>query len=75
MPDRQPPASASEVVLRVNEQLEIAVGAARGAKAIADAGDTAQALAMLRNVEPPLFELMTLLNAASLLRGNHQRNA
>ena len=73
MPDRQPPASAIELVHRINERLELAVGVARAAKSAADADDTARALTMLRDVEPPLFEVMTLLNAVSLLRGNHQR--
>jgi hypothetical protein len=72
MPERQTPLSANELVHRVNEQLEIAVGAARAAKTSAEAGDVASALARLGDVEPALFEVMTLLNAASLMRGNHR---
>jgi hypothetical protein len=73
MPDRQAPASAGELLHRINDQIEIAVSVARAATVSLGAGDAARALAMLRDVEPSLFEAMTLLNAASLLRGNHQR--
>jgi hypothetical protein len=45
--------------------------AASAAKACAESGNTDQALALLRDIEPPLYEVTTLLNAASLLRGNH----
>jgi hypothetical protein len=41
------------------------------AAACAQAGDTDRALALLRDIEPPLYEVTTLLNAASILRGDH----
>jgi hypothetical protein len=73
MPDRQPPAATIELFHRINERLELAVFAARAAKSSADADDIPRALAMLHDAEPLLFEVMTLLNAASLLRDNHER--
>jgi hypothetical protein len=36
------------------------------------ADDVTSTLARLRDVEPALFDVMTLLNAASLMRGNHR---
>lgn len=72
MPERQLPPSANELVHRVNQQLESAVSVARAAKTSAEAGDAPRALAILRDVEPLLFEVMTLLNAASLMRGNQR---
>jgi hypothetical protein len=71
MSDPQAPGSMTELVRRVVEQLQAAAGAASAAEACAEAGDTDQALALLRDIEPPLYEVTTLLNAASMLRGNH----
>ena len=73
MSDPQAPGSTTELVHRIVERLLAAVGAARTAEACAEAGNTDQALAMLREVEPALYEVATLLNAASMLRGNHAR--
>jgi hypothetical protein len=73
MTDPQVPTSARELVRRICERLQAAVGAARAAEACAEAGDTDQALMMLCDVEPPLYEAATLLNAVSILRGNHRR--
>jgi hypothetical protein len=70
MADPQAPRSTTELVRRIVERLAAAVGAARAAEACAEAGNTDQALAMLRDVEPALYEATTLLNAASFLRGN-----
>jgi hypothetical protein len=70
MPDPQAAASAKELVRRINERLDVATGVARTAEACAEAGDTRQALTVLLDIEPPLYEVTTLLNAASLLRGN-----
>jgi hypothetical protein len=75
MPGPQPSASAGELAQRIIAQLEIAIGIARAAQSSADAGDAQRALAILHDVEPALFEVTTLLNAVSLLRGNHQRDA
>jgi hypothetical protein len=58
---------------RVVERLQAATAAASTAQACAAAGNTDQALALLRDVEPPLYEVTTLLNAASMLRGSHSR--
>jgi hypothetical protein len=62
-----------ELVRRISEHLHAAADLASAAKAFAEAGNTDQALAMLRDIEPPLYEVTTLLNAASILRGNHAR--
>lgn len=71
MSDPQPPASMSELVRRIVTQLQAAADAASAAQACAAAGDTDRALALLRDIEPKLYELTTLLNAASMLRGRH----
>jgi hypothetical protein len=71
MGERQAPDSTIDLVRRIVERLQAAVGAARLAEACAQAGHADQALAMLREVEPALYEVATLLNAASVLRGKH----
>jgi hypothetical protein len=63
--------NTKELVRRISEHLHTAADMASAAKAFAEAGNTDQALAMLRDIEPPLYEVTTLLNAASILRGNH----
>jgi hypothetical protein len=63
--------SPKELVRRIVEWLRTAADAASAAEACVDAGNTDQALALLRDVEPPLYEVTTLLNAASILRGDH----
>jgi hypothetical protein len=67
----QAPEAAVDLVRRVVAHLQAAAGAARAAEACAAAGHTEQALALLRAIEAPLYEVTTLLNAASLLRGDH----
>jgi hypothetical protein len=64
--------SPNELVRRIVERLRAAADMARAAEACAEAGHTDQALAMLRDIEPALYEVTTLLNAASVLRGNHR---
>ncbi len=71
MSDPPAPAAAADLVRRIVEHLQAAAGTARAAKARAEAGHTDQALALLRDIEAPLYEVTTLLNAASMLRGNH----
>jgi hypothetical protein len=71
MADPQAPAAAADLVRRIVEQLQAAAGAARAAEACVKAGHTGQALALLRDIEPLLYEVTTLLNAASILRGDH----
>jgi hypothetical protein len=70
MADLQAADAKKELVRRISGHLEAAAGAARAAQAHAEAGHTDQALAMLRDVEPPLYEATALLNAASILVGN-----
>jgi hypothetical protein len=71
MSDPQAPGSMTDLVRRIVEQLQAAGDAASAAAASAAAGDTAAALALLRDIERPLFEVTILLNAASILRGDH----
>jgi hypothetical protein len=71
MADPQAPAAAADLVRRIVAQLQAAAGAASAAEACAKAGKTEQALALLRDIEPMLYEVTTLLNAASMLRGDH----
>jgi predicted negative regulator of RcsB-dependent stress response len=73
MADPQAP-NARELVRRISERLHAAAAVAKAAEACVEAGDTDQALAMLREIERQLYEMTTLLNAASILRGNHTRN-
>jgi hypothetical protein len=73
MADPQAPSSTTELLRRIAEQLQAATNAASAAEACAAAGNTDQALALLRDIEPPLYEVTTLLNAASMLRGSHPR--
>jgi hypothetical protein len=75
MSDAPAPGSPTEIVRRIVEHLQAAIDAASAAAACAKAGDTARALALLHNIEPPLYEVTTLLNAASILRGNHRDSA
>jgi len=63
--------SPSELVRSIAERLRSAADAARAADACVEAGNTDRALAMLSDIEPPLYEVMTLLNAASIWRGDH----
>jgi len=71
MGDPQAPVSTTELVRRIVERLLAAADVASAAEACAEAGDTDRALAVLRDLEPPLYEVTTLLNAASILRGDH----
>jgi hypothetical protein len=71
MADPQAPAAATDLVRRIVARLQAAAGAASAAEACVKAGNTDQALALLRGIEPPLYEVTTLLNAASILRGDH----
>jgi hypothetical protein len=71
MADPQAPDPATDLVRRVVEQVRVAAGAASAAEACVKAGNTDQALALLRDIEAPLYEVTTLLNAASILRGDH----
>jgi hypothetical protein len=66
-------ALASELVRRISERLRAAADAAGAAEACAEVGNVELALAMVSDVEPTIYELMTLLNAASLLRGDQTR--
>ena len=70
MGDPQAPAP-NELARRIGERLRAAADMASAAEACAVAGNTDQALALLREIEPPLYEVATLLNAASVLCGGH----
>jgi hypothetical protein len=64
---------AKEVVRRISERLQAAAHAAGAAESCAEAGNLDLALATVSGVEATLYELMTLLNAANLLRGDQTR--
>jgi hypothetical protein len=66
-------AVARELVRRISERLHAGAHAAGAAEACAEVGNVELALAMVSDVEPTLYELMTLLNAASLLSGDQTR--
>jgi len=71
MADPPRAASPNELVRRIAERLRTAADAASAAEACAEASNTDQALALLRDIEPALYEVTTLLNAAGILRGDH----
>jgi hypothetical protein len=63
---QQPPAiSVKDCIRFIRERLDGAV--AKAAEACAEAGDPARAITIMLDVEQPLYEVTTLLNAASLL--------
>jgi hypothetical protein len=51
----------------IRERLETAAAVAKAAEACCQAGRTDQALTIALDVEQPLYEVTTYLNAASLL--------
>jgi hypothetical protein len=67
----QAPGSAADLVRRIVAQLQAVTDAASAAEACAAADNPDQALTRLRAIESPLYEVTTLLNAASILRGDH----
>jgi hypothetical protein len=71
MSDPQAPGAPADLVRRIVAHLQAAADAASAAEACVKAGNTDQALVLLRAIEAPLYEVTTLLNAASLLRGDH----
>jgi hypothetical protein len=65
---QQPPAiSAKDCIRFIREPLDGAAAVAKAAEACAEAGDVGKALAIMLDVEQPLYEVTTVLNAASLL--------
>jgi len=52
---------------QMRERLERAASIAKAAEACAEAGDVERAVIIILDVEQPLYEATTLLNAASLL--------
>ena len=65
---QQPSAiSVKDCIRFIRERLDGAIAVAKAAEARAEAGDVGRALAILLDVEQPLYEVTTLLNAASLL--------
>ena len=65
---------AQQLVHRISERLQAAAEAAGAAESCAAAGDLDRALAMLADLEPALYDLMTLLNAASVLRDDRTKS-
>jgi len=65
---QQPTAISVKECLRfIRERLDGAVAVAKAAEACAEAGDIERAITIMLDVEQPLYEVTTLLNAASLL--------
>ena len=65
---REPPAiSLIDCLKLIRERLDGAVAVAKAAEACAEAGDVGRAVTIMLDVEQPLYEITTLLNAASLL--------
>jgi hypothetical protein len=50
---------------QIRERLEMAASLAKAAQACADAGNVAKAVEIALDVEQPMYEATTLLNAAS----------
>jgi hypothetical protein len=59
--------SVKDCIKFVRERLDGAVAIAKAAEACAEAGDVGRALTIMLDVEQPVYEATTLLNAASLL--------
>ena len=67
MVEQSPAISVKDILGCIRARLDGAVAVARAAEACADAGDVERALTIMLDVEQPLYEVTTLLNAASLL--------
>jgi len=67
MVEQSPAISVKDTLGCIRERLDGAVAVARAAEACADAGEVERALTIMLDVEQPLYEATTLLNAASLL--------
>ena len=57
-----------EMLTHIRERLENAMAVAKAAEACAAAGNADQAVIIMLDVEQPLYEATTFLNAASLIR-------
>ena len=60
-------AAIREVLHAISDRLEQASAVAKAAQACAAIGDRSRAVAILLDVEQPLYEATTFLNAASLI--------
>jgi len=67
MIQQSPAISLKDLVRCIRERLDGAVAVAKAAEACAKAGDAGRAITIMLDVEQPLYEITTLLNAASLL--------
>jgi hypothetical protein len=64
---QSPAISLKDLVRCIRERLDSATAVAKAAGACAEAGDPGTAITIMLDVEQPLYEVTTLLNAASLL--------
>jgi hypothetical protein len=55
-------------IQQILERLDEAAGLAKAAQACAEAGNVAKAIEIALDVEQPIYEATTLLNAASLIK-------
>ena len=67
MVQQMPAISIKDLLRCIRERLDGAIAVAKAAEACAEAGDAERALTIMLDVEQPLYEATTLLNAASLL--------
>jgi hypothetical protein len=65
-PERLEPAIA-EFLSAIRERLDHAAAVARAAECCAQAGHPDQAITIILDIEQPLYETTTFLNAASLI--------
>jgi hypothetical protein len=57
----------TSLLVDIRDRLEKATALAKGAAACAEAGDVQAGLQMALDIEQPVYEVNTLLNAASLM--------
>src|SRR6266550_959256 len=74
MVEQSPAISVKDILASIRARLGGAVALAWAAETCAEAGEVEQALLIILDVEQPLYEATTLLNAASLLHRPAEAN-
>ena len=62
-------AAIKDFIKEIRARLDHAVAVAKAAEACADAGSPAQAVTIVLDVEQPIYEVTTFLNATALIKG------
>ncbi len=57
----------AQLTTEIRERADRSAAVARAAQACSEAGDAEQAVSILLDIEQPIYEMTTLLNAASLM--------